>query len=172
MSIISIIIFFGSFLGITSCDSEKKLEDDQKLGYDRPAQDWMTEALPIGNGYGRYVFDGIEKKQIQFAEGSLWSGGPGSSADYFQGSLDDTGLEDLYFPYGSYLMISGSRPGTMPLNLQGKWNIKIKPTWASDYPTNIYLQMLYWPAEVKNLSECHLPLFSYMESLVDIKNEK
>ncbi|MHC2990658.1 alpha-L-fucosidase [Pontibacter sp. HJ8] len=79
---------------------------------------------------------------------------------------EDRGLEMLYFQYGRYLMISASRPGTMPMHLQGKWNNSTKPPWAADYHTNINLQMLYWPAEVTNLSECHIPLLEYTASLV------
>ncbi|MCY1719339.1 glycoside hydrolase family 95 protein [Prolixibacteraceae bacterium Z1-6] len=85
----------------------------------------------------------------------------------FAGGISDPGLEEIYFQYSRYLMISASRPGTMPLNLQGKWNNSINPPWACDYHMNINQQMLYWPAEVTNLGECHLPLFSYMESLVE-----
>ncbi len=79
----------------------------------------------------------------------------------------DLQLEQLYFQYNRYLMISSSRPGSMPMNLQGKWNNSMDPPWACDYHMNINQQMLYWPAEVTNLSECHLPLFDYMESLVE-----
>lgn len=79
----------------------------------------------------------------------------------------DLQLEQIYFQYNRYLMISSSRPGTMPMNLQGKWNHSIDPPWACDYHMNINQQMLYWPAEVTNLQECHLPLFDYMESLVE-----
>ncbi|MBR8535884.1 glycoside hydrolase family 95 protein [Carboxylicivirga sediminis] len=86
--------------------------------------------------------------------------------EYNQG-VNDPGLESLYFQYSRYLMINASRPGTMPLNLQGKWNNSTNPPWACDYHMNINQQMLYWPAEVTNLSECHLPLFTYMESLVE-----
>lgn len=78
----------------------------------------------------------------------------------------DRGLEQLYFQYGRYLMISSSRPGTMPMHLQGKWNNSTNPPWAADYHTNINLQMLYWPAEVTNLSECHIPLIDYIGTLV------
>lgn len=78
---------------------------------------------------------------------------------------DDPGLESLYFQYGRYLMISSSRPGTMPMHLQGKWNHSTDPPWAADYHMNINEQMLYWPAEVTHLSECHEPLFRHMESL-------
>lgn len=84
---------------------------------------------------------------------------------YASGS-EDMGLEELYFQYGRYLMISSSRPGTMPMHLQGKWNNSTNPPWAADYHTNINLQMLYWPAEVTNLSECHTPLIDYLQTLV------
>jgi len=86
--------------------------------------------------------------------------------EYSEG-ISDQGIEQLYFQYSRYMMISASRPGTMPMNLQGKWNNSIDPPWACDYHMNINQQMLYWPAEVTNLDECHLPLFTYMESLVE-----
>ncbi|TKG92477.1 glycoside hydrolase family 95 protein [Puteibacter caeruleilacunae] len=85
---------------------------------------------------------------------------------YYNGEQDPA-FEALYFQYNRYLMISGSRPGSMPLNLQGKWNESTNPPWSADYHMNINQQMLYWPAEVTNLNECHLPLFNYMETLVE-----
>ena len=75
------------------------------------------------------------------------------------GNRDDQDLVTLFFQYGRYLMISGSRPGGQPLNLQGIWNHQLIPPWASAYTTNINLQMNYWPSELTNLSECHEPLF-------------
>ncbi|WP_051293290.1 glycoside hydrolase family 95 protein [Olivibacter sitiensis] len=84
---------------------------------------------------------------------------------YFSGQ-EDVGLEELYFQYGRYLMISASRPNTMPMHLQGKWNNSVNPPWAADYHTNINEQMLYWPAESTNLAECHEPLFAYIGSLL------
>jgi len=84
---------------------------------------------------------------------------------YFEGK-SDVGLEMLYFQYGRYLMISGSRPGTMLMNLQGKWNNSVSPPWAADYHMNINQQMIYWPAEVTNLAESHEPLIRYTASLV------
>lgn len=71
----------------------------------------------------------------------------------------DFGLYELLFQYGRYLMISGSREGGQPLNLQGIWNNQIIPPWNSGYTVNINTEMNYWPAEVTNLSECHEPLF-------------
>jgi len=85
--------------------------------------------------------------------------------------IHDPQFETLYFQFGRYLLISSSRPGTLPANLQGKWAHHYKAPWNSDYHTNINLQMNYWPAQVTNLSECHLPYFDYMESLVPFGEE-
>ncbi|TDE16596.1 glycoside hydrolase family 95 protein [Dyadobacter psychrotolerans] len=85
---------------------------------------------------------------------------------YHEGN-PDSGFEELYFQYGRYLMISASRPGTMPMSLQGKWNDSMNPPWTNDYHTNINIQMIYWPAEVTNLSECFLPLSDFTKSLVE-----
>lgn len=79
---------------------------------------------------------------------------------------EDPQLFVLYFQLGRYLLMGSSRPGCLPANLQGIWNEHINAPWNSDFHTNINLQMNYWPVEVCNLSECHLPLFDYMESLV------
>jgi alpha-L-fucosidase 2 len=78
----------------------------------------------------------------------------------------DPQLAVLYFQYGRYLLMGSSRPGDLPANLQGLWCEHMSAPWNSDYHTNINLQMNYWPAEVANLGECHVPLFDYMDSLV------
>jgi alpha-L-fucosidase 2 len=78
---------------------------------------------------------------------------------------EDQGLIAQYFQFGRYLLISSSRPGDLPANLQGVWADGFRPPWNSDYHLNINLQMNYWPAEVTNLSELHLPLFDLLESL-------
>lgn len=79
----------------------------------------------------------------------------------------DAGLEMLYFQYARYLMISGSRPNTMSMHLQGKWNHSTNPPWAADYHSNINMEMIYWPAELTNLAECHEPFLDYIASLVE-----
>lgn len=73
------------------------------------------------------------------------------------GAPNDQGLVALLFQFGRYLMISGSREGGQPLNLQGIWNKDIIPSWNGGYTANINVEMNYWPAEVANLSECHEP---------------
>jgi alpha-L-fucosidase 2 len=76
----------------------------------------------------------------------------------------DPQLETLLFQYGRYLLISCSRPGGLPANLQGLWNDNNSPAWDSDYHANINIQMNYWPAESANLSECAQPFFDLVES--------
>ncbi|VGO11734.1 hypothetical protein PDESU_00280 [Pontiella desulfatans] len=83
-----------------------------------------------------------------------------------KGGRFDPQFEALYFQFGRYLLIGSSRPGYLPANLQGKWNQYYKAPWNADYHLNINFQMNYWPAQVCNLSECHLPYFDYIESLV------
>ena len=83
----------------------------------------------------------------------------------FWKSRDDPGLLALYVQYARYLLISSSRPGTHPANLQGIWNHRLKPSWDSKYTTNINAEMNYWPAEMMNLSRCHEPLFDMIDDL-------
>lgn len=78
---------------------------------------------------------------------------------------EDERLAELYFQYGRYLLISSSRRGTQPANLQGIWNEDLRPAWSSNYTTNINVEMNYWPTEVCNLSECHEPLFEMLKEL-------
>ncbi|MBI9018311.1 MAG: glycoside hydrolase family 95 protein [Phycisphaerae bacterium] len=78
---------------------------------------------------------------------------------------EDPQLATLFFQYGRYLLISCSRPGSQPANLQGLWNDKKNPPWDSKYTCNINTEMNYWPAELTGLSECHLPLFEALKDL-------
>lgn len=85
----------------------------------------------------------------------------------FKNGGDDPHLISLYFQFGRYLLMGSSRPSCLPANLQGIWNEHINAPWNSDYHTNINLQMNYWLAEVCNLADCHVPLFDYMDTLVE-----
>ena len=78
---------------------------------------------------------------------------------------EDIGLSKLLFDYGRYLLISCSRPGTLPANLQGIWNKELCPAWDSKYTININTEMNYWPAEICALAECHQPLFDHLERM-------
>ena len=75
-------------------------------------------------------------------------------------------LHQLYFQYGRYLLLSSSRKGSLPANLQGIWANKIQTAWNCDYHININLQMNYWPADVANLSDCFIPFSNFVQSLV------
>jgi len=77
----------------------------------------------------------------------------------------DPSLLALYFNFGRYLLITSSRPGTQPANLQGIWNAEIRPPWSSNWTSNINVQMNYWHAQTTNLSECHMPLFNMVTDL-------
>ena len=76
-------------------------------------------------------------------------------------------MEELFFQYGRYLLISSSRdcPDALPANLQGVWNAVDNPPWNSDYHLNINLQMNYWPAYVTNLLETAFPVINYIDDL-------
>jgi alpha-L-fucosidase 2 len=77
----------------------------------------------------------------------------------------DPELLSKIFQFGRYMLVSSSRKGSEPANLQGRWNEDLLPNWGSKYTVNINTEMNYWPAEVTNLSECHMPLFDMLKDL-------
>jgi alpha-L-fucosidase 2 len=89
-----------------------------------------------------------------------------------QKGADDPNLVALYFQYGRYLLISSSRPGGLPSNLQGLWSDGMSAPWGADYHININIQMDYWPAEVCNLSECHEPFFDFVENFANVSGRQ
>ncbi|XVJ59009.1 MAG: glycoside hydrolase family 95 protein [Tepidisphaera sp.] len=86
---------------------------------------------------------------------------------YLAGAADPS-LESLFCQFGRYLLISCSRPGSLPANLQGVWNDSNSPPWAGDYHSNINVQMNYWPAEPANLADCHRPFIDYVTSIREV----
>lgn len=97
---------------------------------------------------------------------------PGAPTDRrlmaYSAGAKDPALESLLFQYGRYLLISSSRQGGLPANLQGVWNNEFRPAWYAQYTTNINIQMNYWPAGPANLSECHIPMLDWVENLASI----
>lgn len=85
----------------------------------------------------------------------------------FAQGAPDPALARLYFDFGRYLLISSSRPGGLPANLQGLWAEEIQTPWNGDWHLDINVQMNYWPAEIANLSELHEPLHQLIASLVE-----
>jgi len=83
----------------------------------------------------------------------------------FAEGVQDRGLAALYFNFGRYLLISSSRPGTLPANLQGIWAQRIQTPWNGDWHLDINIQMNYWPAEVCALGDCHVPMLKLIDAL-------
>ena len=89
-------------------------------------------------------------------------------AAYKQGRADPE-LEELVFQYARYMIISCSRPGAMPANLQGLWNMSNQPAWRCDYHSDVNLQMNYWFVDHANLSECFEPLAEWIQSIREVR---
>jgi alpha-L-fucosidase 2 len=125
--------------------------EDLKITHKAEYKRWFDRlALDVGATPADRLSLPIDRRKVLHAE----SGG-------------DPELEELLFQYGRYLMISCSRPGGLPANLQGLWNDSNNPPWHSDYHANINIQMNYWPAEAANLAECHTPLFDLLVSQLE-----
>jgi len=104
-------------------------------------------ALDIGEAPGAAELP-TDERLLRFAKGN-----------------DDPGLMQLLFQYGRYLMISSSRPGGQPANLQGLWNDSMRPPWSANWTLNINAEMNYWPVEVANLAECNEPMIRFIREL-------
>ncbi|MDE2125142.1 MAG: glycoside hydrolase family 95 protein [Armatimonadetes bacterium] len=104
-----------------------------------------------------------------FRRVSLRLGANGGAAqptdEWLKTGTADPALAALYFQFGRYLLISSSRPGGLPANLQGLWAATIQTPWNGDYHHDINDEMNYWPAEPTNLAECHKPFLQYIDSL-------
>jgi len=87
----------------------------------------------------------------------------------YQGGTADPDLEELLFQVARYLMISSSREGNMPANLQGLWNKSNNPPWRCDYHTDVNIQMNYWFVDQANLSDCFSPLAEWVNSIREVR---
>ena len=144
----------------------------------REGRDPVKEALrPLAQAYGRSYAElyarHVADYQGLFSRVGIGLGrNPDASAlptdvrlDRFVGGASDPELAVLLYQYGRYLLISSSRPGGLPANLQGIWNDSMRPPWSSNWTLNINAEMNYWPSEVSNLAECHEPMLSFIEAL-------
>mgnify|MGYP002715364569 CR=1 FL=1 len=127
----------------------------------------------------RYLYEKVLNKHINDyknlynrAEINLCDNSDGNSAlstdkrlQLIKDGKQDNKLIEMYFNFSRYLLIAGSREGTLPLNLQGIWNKDMWPAWGGKYTININTEMNYWGAEIANLSECHYPLFDHIERM-------
>ena len=137
---------------------KKRLEEAERLGAEAIRQEHEKD---YGKLFGRVRFR-LGKKG---AEDRLVSLMPlqRRKEEY----PEDPALSEAYYQFCRYLMIAGSRPDSLPLNLQGIWNEEMQPAWDSKYTININTEMNYWPAESSNLAECSLPLFGLIRRMAE-----
>lgn len=136
---------------------------------------YMTGYISKNKSYDANLADHTAKYQEQFNRVSLDLGANAAQEKKdtetrikeFRSTGSDPGLVANYFQFGRYLLISSSQPGTQPANLQGIWNPNARqyPAWDSKYTSNINVEMNYWPAEVANLAECHVPFIDMVKDV-------
>ncbi|KAB7728690.1 glycoside hydrolase family 95 protein [Rudanella paleaurantiibacter] len=154
-----------------TASTDYKLQHPTYRGRDHVALTARSLQQAMQKPYARLLSDHLTDYRRYFDRTSftLFSGNDTQPTDErlaaFKTNRNDPHLYELLFQYGRYLLISSSRPGTLPANLQGIWGNKIQTPWNGDYHTNINIQMNYWPAEVTNLPELHLPFFDLLRSL-------
>jgi alpha-L-fucosidase 2 len=107
----------------------------------------------------------FERCQLQIGEAEASQVPTDERLQAARGGAADEGLCALLFHFGRYLLMASSRPGSQPANLQGIWNIHVRPPWSCNWTTNINVEMNYWLAETANLAECHEPLMELVGDL-------
>lgn len=142
------------------------------LGADPTGQAEAALAVCVGKSYTEMRASHVAEHRRLFRRAELRLPRTESSAlptdsrlRAVEAGASDPSLAALYFQFGRYLLISCSRPGGVPANLQGLWNDAMNPAWGSKYTTNINLEMNYWPASVANLDECLEPLVRLVDGL-------
>ncbi len=131
---------------------------------DKSQKKTFAELLKAHQADYRQIFDRVNLDIGQSITDKMT---PELLANYRKGNAQqDRTLEATYFQFGRYLLISSSRAGSLPANLQGVWNRTNTPPWNDDYHVNINLQMNYWLAETTNMQETTRPLFDFVDSLV------
>ena len=110
-----------------------------------------------------------DKRLTTYRElGTVVQNGAGDKVDDARKGSRDTELEVLLLQFARYLMISASRPGDLPANLQGIWNNSNNPPWRCDYHSDVNIQMNYWFVDAANLGECFLPLAEWLNSVIPV----
>ncbi len=170
------VFYEGSFLRTKDCD-EVMIIVSAQTSYRH--LDYKDKAMFDAEMAAKKSFEEIKKEHIKdyqsyYNRMSVTLNGSSETENlptnerlnaFWDENLVDNKLLELYFNFGRYLMISGSREGTLPLNLQGIWNENMWPAWGGRFTININTEMNYWPVEVCNLSELHSPLFDLIEKM-------
>ena len=135
--------------------------------YEQIKEAHIKEYQKYFNTFSIKLYNQSESSEVSLTGGDLEGALPTDERIEKFASSNDPSFVALYLQYGRYLLISSSRPGTRPANLQGIWNDLLAPPWGSKYTTNINTEMNYWPAELLNLSPLHEPLFSMIAELAE-----
>ena len=152
-----------------SIESNFRNYNDISVNADEKANTFLEDALK--KNYDQAVKDHIADYQNYFKRVNLDLGVTDSVKNPTDIRLEqfakgnDPQMVSLYFQFGRYLLISSSRPGGQPANLQGIWNDQLTPPWDSKYTVNINTEMNYWPSENTNLTEMNEPLIQMVHEL-------
>lgn len=154
----------------TGFNGYDKMPESEGRDHEKICRQKLQDAL-------RFSYDELKKRHIEEysrlyrecvleLDGEDYSNIPTNERIRLAGEgAEDNKLVELLFNFDRYLLISSSRKGGQPANLQGIWTKKLIPEWNGNYTTNINTQMNYWPAEVVGLGECHMPLLEMIKEL-------
>lgn len=148
----------------------KKLEEGMVKGYEALREEHITDYQSYFNRVNLELYSEAETNEFSTNEAKHAHMADLPTGELLAGVKNGeipSSLVETYFDFGRYLLISSSRPGTLPANLQGIWCKDFTPPWGSKYTININAQMNYWPAETCNLSECHTALLEHIKRLVE-----
>ena len=154
----SVTILIGAQTSCRVSDYKKSAELDVITAAEKDFEELLKEHIEDYRSY-------FDRTEIVFDEGENDSLPTDERLKTVKEGGVDNGLVSLYFDFGRYLMISGSREGTLPLNLQGIWNKDMWPAWGCRFTVNINTEMNYWLAEVADLGDLHMPLFDHIERM-------
>ncbi len=155
-----VVILLGAQTSYRAQDHKKAAELDVLTAAEKDFEELLAEHIADYRSY----FDRADIALIDNSEGAAELPTDERLKLVKEGKKDNT-LAALYFDFGRYLMISASREGTLPMNLQGIWNKDMWPAWGCRFTININTEMNYWLAESCNLSELHTPLFDHIERM-------
>ena len=139
---------------------EKDVEAAAALGYEAVKQEHIREY----SGYYSRFDIGFKEQESQDQE-NVENLTTYQRLKRLRNGGKDENFYALMVNYHRYILLSSSRPGCLPSNLQGLWNHQIFAPWESDYHANINLEMNYWPVEGYHLGECHQPLFDWLQKV-------
>ncbi len=167
---------FSAGVQILSCDGQVSIQENQLQITDASSTVlaiWAVKAssYDVTAGFDAWKeahitdYQSIYKK-VDFYLGEQSSLPTNVRLQNLREGVKDNSLYALYFQYGRYLLISSSREGSLPANLQGIWSWQFRAPWCCNFTTNINLQMNYWPAQSCNLTECISPYIEFIKKLV------